>query len=55
VIDSFEQLMEATAPDFTPIYAELAQQASIPAGAVLESDKVFNRGSGEGWANDGDV
>jgi phenylalanine-4-hydroxylase len=55
VIDSFEQLMEATRPDFCPIYAELAPQASIPAGEVLVSDHVFNRGSGEGWAKDGDV
>ena len=30
VIDSFEQLMEATAPDFTPIYARLAHEPSIP-------------------------
>ena len=55
VIDSFEQLIEATAPDFAPIYTRLARQDSIPAGEVLESDRVFNRGSGEGWANDGDV
>src|SRR3546814_13037293 len=54
VIDSFEQLMEATAPDFTPIYARLAQQDSIPAGTVLEGDKVFNRGTGEGWPTDAD-
>ena len=55
VIDSFEQLMEATGPDFTPIYARLAAQESIPAGEVLDGDRVFHRGSGEGWANDGDV
>jgi phenylalanine-4-hydroxylase len=55
VIDSFEQLMLATEPDFTPIYARLAEQDSIPAGTVLESDKVFHRGTGEGWADDGDV
>jgi phenylalanine-4-hydroxylase len=55
VIDSFDQLMAATRPDFTPLYAELARQESIPAGSVLESDKVYNRGSGEGWASDGDV
>jgi phenylalanine-4-hydroxylase len=55
VIDSYEQLMEATTPDFTPIYARLAQQESIPAGTVLDSDMVFNRGTGEGWANEGDV
>ena len=55
VIDSYEQLMRATEPDFTPIYAELAAQDSIPAGHVLPGDHVYHRGSGEGWANDGDV
>ena len=55
VIDSYEQLMEATTPDFTPIYSRLAQQESIPAGTVLDTDVVFNRGTGEGWLTDGDV
>src|SRR5690606_18391194 len=55
VIDSFEQLMEATGPDFTPIYARLAEQPSIPAGEVLETDEVFQRGTGEGWSTEGDV
>ena len=55
VIDSFEQLIEATRPDFTPIYARLAAQDSIPAGDVLDSDTVFNKGTGEGWATDADV
>jgi phenylalanine-4-hydroxylase len=55
VIDSFQQLMDATEPDFTPLYAELAKQESIPAGSVLQSDFVYNRGSGEGWAQEGDV
>ncbi len=55
VIDSFEQLMDATRPDFTPIYARLAAQGSIPAGDVLDTDRVFQRGSGEGWPTDGDV
>ena len=55
VIDSYEQLMEATRPDFTPIYARLAGQPSHPAGAVLSGDAVFNRGTGEGWASEGDV
>lgn len=55
VIDSFQQLIDATAPDFTPIYARLAQMESIPAGDVREGDRVFHRGSGEGWAGDGDV
>ena len=55
VIDSFDQLIEATQPDFTPLYARLAQQEALPAGRVLDSDRVFHRGSGEGWASDGDV
>ena len=55
VIDSFEQLMRATEPDFTPIYQRLATQDSIPAGDVLETDSVFQRGNGEGWLRDGDV
>jgi len=55
VIDSFQQLMDATRPDFTPVYARLATQDSIPAGNVLESDAVLQRGSGEGWSSDGDV
>lgn len=55
VIDSFEQLMGATEPDFRPIYVRLATQASIPAGDVLAGDEVFHRGTGEGWATDGDV
>ena len=55
VIDSFEQLMEATAPDFTPVYARLARLESVPAGAVLEGDRVYSRGTGEGWIEDGDV
>lgn len=55
VIDSYEQLIEATRPDFTPIYARLAALDSIPAGTVLDTDAVIHRGSGEGWASDGDV
>jgi phenylalanine-4-hydroxylase len=55
VIDSYQQLMDATAPDFTPIYAELAKQDSIPAGTILQNDFAYNRGTGEGWASDGDI
>ncbi len=53
VIDSYEQLMEATGPDFAPIYEKLAQLESIPAGDVLDTDSVFNKGTGEGWLDEG--
>ena len=46
---------QASAPDFAPIYARLATQETIPAGDVREGDLVHQRGSGEGWASDGDV
>ena len=55
VIDSFEQLIAATRPDFAPLYQRLAPQASIPAGDVLAGDTVFHKGTGEGWATDTDV
>ncbi len=55
VIDDFAQLFEATRPDFTPLYARLREQASLPAGDVQSGDRVLQRGSGEGWLTDGDV
>lgn len=55
VIDSYQQLMDATRPDFTPIYARVGAQDSMPAGTVLDTDAVFHRGTGEGWPADGDV
>ena len=55
VIDSYEQLIEATLADFTPLYARLRDADAYPAGAVLEGDQVFQRGTGEGWVRDGDV
>ncbi len=55
VIDSFDQLFDATRPDFAPIYARLEDLPAVPAGEVLEHDRVFQRGSGEGWADGGDV
>jgi phenylalanine-4-hydroxylase len=55
VIDSFEQLFEATHPDFTPIYAKLKQQPAHAAGDVLDSDRVFTRGDRVGWATNADT
>ncbi|HET6604795.1 MAG TPA: phenylalanine 4-monooxygenase [Xanthomonadaceae bacterium] len=55
VIDSFEQLFDATRPDFTPLYEKLAKLPAIPAGQVLDSDEVVHRGTGEGWPEDEDT
>ena len=46
VIDSFDQLFEATAPDFTPLYQRvrdrIAHEGEIEAGAVLAGEREFN-------------
>ena len=55
VIDNFDQLFEATGPDFRPYYEQLGTQETIPAGTVLATDRVYQRGTGEGWSLDGDV
>jgi phenylalanine-4-hydroxylase len=55
VIDSFRQLFDATGPDFAPIYSKLASLPSLPAGDVQVDDRVFQKGTGEGWLQDGDV
>jgi phenylalanine-4-hydroxylase len=44
VIRDFEQLFEATAPDFTPYYQQLKGREPHAASTVLASDKVYNRG-----------
>jgi len=40
VIDSFKQLFEATAPDFTPYYAELRGRQNLSANEVIAEDKL---------------
>ena len=55
VIDDFDQLFDATRPDFAPIYAGLKLLESFPAGSVQPDDRVITRGTGEGWLSDGDV
>ena len=44
VIDAFEQLFDATAPDFTPIYAEVRALPLVEAGAVLPGEREFAAG-----------
>jgi phenylalanine-4-hydroxylase len=41
VIDDFAQLFEATAPDFAPLYAELASLPDLPANAALPGDRLI--------------
>ena len=45
VIDSFQQLFDATAPDFTPVYARvretIAEAGEIEAGVVLPGERRF--------------
>src|SRR5207253_2246320 len=42
VIDSFQQLFDATAPDFTPIYKAVRQQPEIETGVVLPGEKLYS-------------
>ncbi|HZS85726.1 MAG TPA: phenylalanine 4-monooxygenase [Stellaceae bacterium] len=44
VIDSFDQLFEATRPDFTPYYARMKDMQDIGPGEVLPEDIVLHRG-----------
>ena len=55
VIRGFDELFDATGPDFRPYYQQLAAEPTLPAGGVLDSDRVYHRGTGEGWAQDGDI
>jgi len=41
VIDSFQQLIEATAPDFTPLYAQVLASGGLEATARLPTDRMF--------------
>ena len=44
VIRDFEQLFEATAPDFTPYYEQLRGREAHAPSAVLPGDRVYHRG-----------
>jgi phenylalanine-4-hydroxylase len=46
VIDSFEQLFDATRPDFTPYYAALKQRSNFEPGDILADDRLLHRGTG---------
>lgn len=55
VIDSFEQLFDATRPDFAPLYEALRAQPTLGAGDVAPGDQVLNVGTREGWADTEDI
>jgi phenylalanine-4-hydroxylase len=44
VIRDFRELFDATAPDFTPYYAELRTREVLGPSAVLSSDRLLHRG-----------
>jgi phenylalanine-4-hydroxylase len=41
VIESFQQLFDATAPDFTPIYRRVSQQGELEANGRAPGDRVY--------------
>ena len=41
VIDSFQRLIDATAPDFTPLYAQVSRLETLAAGAPLAGDITY--------------
>ncbi len=45
VIPSLQALLDATLQDFGPVYAAVDGPADIPIEAVLQSDRVFTRGT----------
>jgi phenylalanine-4-hydroxylase len=45
VIESFQQLFDATRPDFAPLYRELAALEDVPADAALPGDRVVPPGA----------
>ena len=47
VIDSFDELMEATYADFAPIYERLPKLPELRPSDVTEGDKVYDRGTQE--------
>jgi len=55
VIDSFEQLFDATRPDFTALYPELRSLPTLGAGDIVDGDQVINVGTREGWADSDDI
>ncbi|RCS59774.1 phenylalanine 4-monooxygenase [Parvibium lacunae] len=55
VIDDFQQLFAATAPDFTPYYEDLSKRPALGAGELIASDEVLQRGDQSDWSDTADI
>lgn len=47
VIENFDQLFDATRPDFTPYYEKLRNLPTLDPSEVTPRDVIFNKGTGE--------
>ena len=48
-------LDEHVSPDFAPLYARLRERTPHAAADVLDTDRIFHRGSREGFAGNADT
>ncbi len=55
VIRSFDELFDATRPDFTPYYAELVASEDIAPGALVPGDKILTKGTGRDGERHGET
>ncbi|MGZ9075150.1 MAG: hypothetical protein ACXW13_05185, partial [Burkholderiaceae bacterium] len=46
VVESFDQLFAATAPDFSPLYAEVADQPALPIDATVQGERSYPPNAG---------
>ena len=46
VVESFDQLFAATAPDFSPLYTEIADQPALPIDARLSGERAYPPNAG---------
>jgi phenylalanine-4-hydroxylase len=47
VVESFGQLFDATAPDFSPLYAEIADQPALPLDSTLHDERTYPPNAGK--------
>ena len=47
VVESFDQLFETTAPDFSPLYTEIADLPALPIDSTLQGEKSYPPNAGK--------